>query len=156
MKLTTVKNNKKYQCKNFYAKFYVGRELSKDGFKIISLKTTDERLATKRAKEVWLDFLANKNNVPILKKKHTVIPNMICRYFYNKYHLELSERANLKEINDNLVQSTNTRYFTEIDNVIGDLNIKDVKTEHFEKIKMNLITKEKAPKTINNYFTILL
>ena len=75
IKRTTVKNNKKYQCKNFYAKFYVGRELSKDGFKIISLKTTDERIATKRAKEVWLDFLANKNNVPILKKKHTIIPN---------------------------------------------------------------------------------
>ena len=155
IKRTTVKNNKKYECKNYYAKFYVGRELSKDGFKLISLKTSDERLATKKAKEVWLDFLANKNSTPILKKKHTVIPNMICRYFYNKYHLELLERANLKEIDDNLVHSTNTRYFTEIDNVIGDLNIKDIHTEHFEKIKMNLITNKKEPKTINNYFTII-
>ena len=124
IKRTTVKNSKKYECKNYYAKFYVGRELSKDGFKLISLKTSDERLATKKAKEVWLDFLANKNSTPILKKKHTVIPNMICRYFYNKYHLELLERANLKEIDDNLVHSTNTRYFTEIDNIIGDLNVK--------------------------------
>jgi len=136
IKRTTVKNNKKYECKNYYAKFYVGRELSKDGFKLISLKTSDERLATKKAKEVWLDFLANKNNTPILKKKHTVIPNMIVRYFYNKYHLELLERANLKEIDDNLVHSTNTRYFTEIDNIIGDLNIKDIHTEHFEKLQL--------------------
>ena len=49
-------------------------------------------------------------------------------------------RANLKEIDDNLVHSTNTRYFTEIDNIIGDLNIKDIQKDHFEKIKMNLTT----------------
>jgi len=145
------------RSKNYYAKFWVGREFRKSGYQIISLSTASQKEAEIKAKEIWFTFIStrrieNNNSYNI---KNSVVPDLECNYFFKKYHAEVIEKAHLKEIDENSPRTCLTRYETEIEPVIGRMNIREIRTEQFEKIKLNLIHKKLEPKTINNYFTVI-
>ena len=145
------------RSKNYYAKFWVGREFRKSGYQIISLNTASQKEAEIKAKEIWFTFIStrrieNNNSSNI---RNSVVPDLECNYFFKKYHSEVIEKAHLKEIDENSPRTCLTRYETEIEPVIGRMNIREIRTEQFEKIKLNLIHKKLEPKTINNYFTVI-
>ena len=132
------------RSKNYYAKFWVGREFRKSGYQIISLNTASQKEAEIKAKEIWFTFIStrrieNNNSYNI---KNSVVPDLECNYFFKKYHSEVIEKAHLKEIDENSPRTCLTRYETEIEPVIGRMNIREIRTEQFEKIKLNLIHKK--------------
>jgi len=152
----TLKLIKRPNSNYFYAQFWVGKEFRKSGYQIISLNTTSRYTAEIKAKEKWIDFIS-KNKVENFYNRISVSNNadLEVNYFFRKYHLEIEERANLDEIDKNYPRTCLTRYETEIEPIIGRMNIRAVRTEKFEKIKLNLINKKLSPKTINNYFYLI-
>ena len=48
------------RSKNYYAKFWVGREFRKSGYQIISLSTASQKEAEIKAKEIWFTFISTR------------------------------------------------------------------------------------------------
>jgi hypothetical protein len=146
---------KRLKSKFYYVKFYVGKsDQVKKGYVELSLKTISKTTAKQLAKEKYLEYVNNNQSNPKLTKSN-VTKELQFDYFYRKYHCDLIELASINEIDPKAVITSETRYITEIKDVLGNLDIKDVNKTEIERLKIKLIKKNKQGKTINGYFSII-
>ena len=138
---------KRKRSKYWYAGIVVPRTVKLNCFLFKSLRTTDTNEAKIKGKEFWFEHIA--------KDKTKTPPDLIFDYFFEKYLNDLRERVSLDEVYPTLLRATTSRYESEIKPIIGRLNIREISTDHLNKLKFNLIAKRKEYKTIKNYFTII-
>lgn len=146
---------KRDRSKFYYARFYVGKsDQVKKGYVEETLKTTSKVEAKRIAKEKYLAYAESNRSNPKLVRSN-ITKELQFDYFYRKYHDDLIELASVDEIDSNAVITTETRYNTEIKDVLGNLHIKDINKTEIEKLKIKLIKKNRQGKTINGYFSLI-
>jgi len=158
----TLKLIKRDKSKFYYMKFYVSKKIRKNGYFILSLKTSNKTDAIKKAKEVWFDFISNNkltkknddSSVAVYVKK--VAPEMTFDYFFHKYHSDMLENENSGDIYKGTAHSKKFKYDNCIKSFIGHKSVKDIGTDDLDKIKLSLMQQNKEQKTIKGYFTVVI
>jgi len=128
-----------------------------------SLKTDNLIDAKNIAKEKFFEF-HSKNKIPITSKEVVSEINSSETFdkFFKKYIEHLLELSLVNEVDPNSIQVCKSRYEDYIKRHIGHLDVKDITTEHLDKIKIDLLhgrysrSKRKLQtKTINGYLYLI-
>ena len=134
--------------KNWYVKFYVGRNITSHGMIEKSLRTTDKETAKRLAKELWFKT-KSEHNLSVFKTINSeYVFDKIANDFFN------SQDEDYKTRNDSSTTPIRERskYQRVIKKELGNLDIRQINYSHLEKIRLYLISQNKSSSTISRYF----